>query len=83
MECVLAGGLEAEAKKPSTKKPPRVVKITTATITLQNVAGTLDGTKRHVITVLDYYISGRGNGGVYTLHADINRVPVAVHGDLA
>ena len=31
----------------------------------------------------NYYISGRGNGGVYTLHADINRVPVAVHGDLA
>ena len=31
----------------------------------------------------NYYISGRGNGGVFTLYADINRVPVAVHGDLA
>jgi len=40
----------------SSRKQP----ATTATITLQNVAGTLDGTKRHVITDLDYYISGRG-----------------------
>ena len=31
----------------------------------------------------NYYISGRGNGSNYTLVADINRVPVAVHGDLA
>lgn len=30
-----------------------------------------------------YYIAGRGNGSNYTVYADINRVPVAVHGDLA
>jgi hypothetical protein len=30
-----------------------------------------------------YYISCRGNGGVFTLYGDINRIPVAVHGDLA
>jgi len=30
-----------------------------------------------------YYISCRGNGGVFTLYADVVRVPVAVLGDLA
>ena len=30
-----------------------------------------------------YYISCRGNGGVFTLHGDINRIPVGVLGDLA
>ena len=35
------------------------------------------------VSASSYYIAGRGNGGVYTVYADINRVPVAVHGDLA
>ena len=35
------------------------------------------------VTTTGYYVSGRGNGGVFTLHHDIERVPVAVHGDLA
>lgn len=30
-----------------------------------------------------YYISCRGNGGVFTLYADVVRVPVGVLGDLA
>ena len=35
------------------------------------------------VSASTYYIAGRGNGSNYTVYADINRVPVAVHGDLA
>ena len=35
------------------------------------------------VATTGYYVSGRGNGPTYTLYDDIERVPVAVHGDLA
>tara|TARA_X000001036_G_scaffold188875_1_gene178094 strand:- start:152 stop:622 length:471 start_codon:yes stop_codon:yes gene_type:complete len=35
------------------------------------------------VATTGYYIAGRGNGSNYTLYADIERVPVVVHGDLA
>ena len=35
------------------------------------------------VATTGYYVCGRGNGGVYTLYADIERIPVTVHGDLA
>ena len=35
------------------------------------------------VATTGYYVSGRGNGANYTMFDDIERVPVAVHGDLA
>lgn len=35
------------------------------------------------VATTGYYVAGRGNGNNYTLYADIERVPVTVHGDLA
>ena len=54
--------------------------IYNGTIMMPSSNGADDGWS---VATTGYYVTGRGNGANYTLFSDIERIPVAVHGDLA